>query len=146
MFWVLPPLGNSWIVIILWLYIALNRTPNIDCYWTWGSTQGGLRVSLTNCFPPSPRQTPTKTPFGQARLQAYMDLVSSGCVALQSPIRIKLGFVVLIEVTRGCLTVDTPNPEPLGLQPQRCPPVDNPALAKALHVVDSQCSGSQDWP
>ena len=26
------PLSNSWIIII-WLYIALNRTPNIDCYW-----------------------------------------------------------------------------------------------------------------
>ena len=31
--WVLPPLSNSWIIIIIWLYIALNRTPNIDCYW-----------------------------------------------------------------------------------------------------------------
>ena len=30
---VLLPLSNSWILIILWLYIALNRTPNIDCYW-----------------------------------------------------------------------------------------------------------------
>ena len=31
--WVLPPLSNSWITIIIWLHIALNRTPNIDCYW-----------------------------------------------------------------------------------------------------------------
>ena len=31
--WVLPPLSNSWLLIIVWLYIALNRTPNIDCYW-----------------------------------------------------------------------------------------------------------------
>ena len=32
--WVLPPLSNSWIIFIIWLYIALNnRTPNIDCYW-----------------------------------------------------------------------------------------------------------------
>ena len=30
--WVLPPLSNSWIILILWLYVALNRTPNIDCY------------------------------------------------------------------------------------------------------------------
>ena len=30
---VLPRLSNSWIIIIIWLYIALNRTPNIDCYW-----------------------------------------------------------------------------------------------------------------
>ena len=29
----LPPLGNCWIIIVIWLYIALNRTPNIDCYW-----------------------------------------------------------------------------------------------------------------
>ena len=34
---VLPPLSNSWIIITIWL-IALNRTPNIDCYWG-GSTQ-----------------------------------------------------------------------------------------------------------
>ena len=26
------PLTNSWIITIIWLYIALNRTPNIDCY------------------------------------------------------------------------------------------------------------------
>ena len=32
-FWVLPPLSNSWRIIIIWLYIALNRTPNVDCYW-----------------------------------------------------------------------------------------------------------------
>ena len=31
--WVLPPLSNSWIITIIWLYMALNRTPNIDCYW-----------------------------------------------------------------------------------------------------------------
>ena len=30
--WVLPPFSNSWIIIIVWLYIALNRTLNIDCY------------------------------------------------------------------------------------------------------------------
>ena len=28
-----PPLSNSWIIIIVWLYIALNRILNIDCYW-----------------------------------------------------------------------------------------------------------------
>ena len=33
--WVLPPLSNSWIITIIWLFIALTRTPNIDCYW-WG--------------------------------------------------------------------------------------------------------------
>ena len=31
--WILPRLSNSWIILIVWLYIALNRTPNIDCYW-----------------------------------------------------------------------------------------------------------------
>ena len=31
--WVLPPLSNSWIILIIWCYIALNRTPNIHCYW-----------------------------------------------------------------------------------------------------------------
>ena len=25
----LPPLRNSWTITIIWLYIALNRTPNI---------------------------------------------------------------------------------------------------------------------
>ena len=30
---VLPPLSNSWIIVIIWLYIAFNGTPNIDCYW-----------------------------------------------------------------------------------------------------------------
>ena len=32
------PLSNSWIMIIIWVYIALHSTPNIDCYWG-GSTQ-----------------------------------------------------------------------------------------------------------
>ena len=31
--WVLPPHSNSWIMITIWLYIALKRTPTIDCYW-----------------------------------------------------------------------------------------------------------------
>ena len=30
---VLPPFSNSWIIIIIWLYIAPHRNPNIDCYW-----------------------------------------------------------------------------------------------------------------
>ena len=33
--WLLPPLSNSWIILKIWLYIALNRTPNIDCYWQY---------------------------------------------------------------------------------------------------------------
>ena len=28
----LPPLCNSWIIHIVHLYIALNMTPNLDCY------------------------------------------------------------------------------------------------------------------
>ena len=28
-----PPLSNSWIISIIGLYIALNRTLNINCYW-----------------------------------------------------------------------------------------------------------------
>ena len=31
--WILPPLSNSWIISIIWLYIALDITPSIDCYW-----------------------------------------------------------------------------------------------------------------
>ena len=27
------PFINSWIILIIWLYIALNRTPDIDCDW-----------------------------------------------------------------------------------------------------------------
>ena len=30
--WMLRPLSNSWIILIIWLYIAVNRTPIIDCY------------------------------------------------------------------------------------------------------------------
>ena len=44
--WVLPPLSNSWIIIIIWLYIALNRTPNIDCYWV-GAVPNAY---TTTCF------------------------------------------------------------------------------------------------
>ena len=33
------PLSSSWIIIIIWLYIALSRTLNIDCYLGGGSTQ-----------------------------------------------------------------------------------------------------------
>ena len=34
--WLLPPLSNSWIILIIWFYIAPSRTPNIDCYWRGG--------------------------------------------------------------------------------------------------------------
>ena len=36
MIWVLPPLSDRRIISMIWLYIALNRTPNIDCYWGGG--------------------------------------------------------------------------------------------------------------
>ena len=36
--WVLLPLSSSWIIIIIRLYIALNRTPDIDLV-VGGSTQ-----------------------------------------------------------------------------------------------------------
>ena len=38
------PLSNSWITIIIWLYIALNRTPDIDCFWG-----GGQYPSYKSC-------------------------------------------------------------------------------------------------
>ena len=44
--WVLPPLSNSWIISIVCLYIALNRTPNIDCYWG-GAVPNGLGLRET---------------------------------------------------------------------------------------------------
>ena len=31
-YWVLPTLSNSGIITIIWLYLALKRTPKIDCY------------------------------------------------------------------------------------------------------------------
>ena len=31
--WILPPLSNSWIIMTIWLCVALNRIPNMDCYW-----------------------------------------------------------------------------------------------------------------
>ena len=40
--WVLPPLSNSWIMNIMWVYIALSRTPTINCYW-------GLLASKKMC-------------------------------------------------------------------------------------------------
>ena len=27
-----PPLSNSRIIIVIWIYVALHRTPNVDCY------------------------------------------------------------------------------------------------------------------
>ena len=38
--WVLPPLSNSWIISIIWVFIALKRTPNIDCYWVGAVPKG----------------------------------------------------------------------------------------------------------
>ena len=42
-----PPLSNSWIINIIGLYIALNSTPNIDCYWVGAVPKfWGLRILL----------------------------------------------------------------------------------------------------
>ena len=32
--------------MLIWLYIALNRTPSIDCYWGGSSTQTIPHLSL----------------------------------------------------------------------------------------------------
>ena len=34
------PLSNSWIMIIIWFYKALNRTPSMDCYWVGAVPKG----------------------------------------------------------------------------------------------------------
>ena len=39
MCWVLPPFSNSWIINILWSYIALSRTPQHKLLLGGGSTQ-----------------------------------------------------------------------------------------------------------
>ena len=31
--WIPPPHSKGWIIIVIWLYIALNRTLNMDCDW-----------------------------------------------------------------------------------------------------------------
>ena len=31
--WILLPLSNSWIIFIVWLHIAIHRSPNINCCW-----------------------------------------------------------------------------------------------------------------
>ena len=48
----MPPRSSSWIISIIWLYLALNRTPTIGCYWGGGgSTQGlGLRISSQGSY------------------------------------------------------------------------------------------------
>ena len=37
--WVLPPLSNSWITVIIWLYLALSRTPSHILLLGGGTTQ-----------------------------------------------------------------------------------------------------------
>ena len=52
------PLSNSWLVNITWLYIALDRTPNIYCYWVgavpkaWGCSVLGVAIAVA-CIPAS---------------------------------------------------------------------------------------------
>ena len=61
-----PPLTNGWITNILWLYLALNRTPTIDCYWGWGSTQCSSPFSpnITPASASSHRWSPPPTISG----------------------------------------------------------------------------------
>ena len=41
--WVVPPVSNSWIITKMWVYVALNRTHNIDCYWGGAVPNLGFR-------------------------------------------------------------------------------------------------------
>ena len=59
--WVLLPLTNSWIIDIMWLYIALNRIPSIDCYWVGGVPKVECRALCKN-HPPCT--------FGRTNLEA----------------------------------------------------------------------------
>ena len=38
-----PALTSSWIIIITGLCIALNGTPNIDCYWEGAIPKGYIK-------------------------------------------------------------------------------------------------------
>ena len=40
---VLPPLSNSWIIFIVYVYIVPNMTPSIDCYWVGAVSKGFTR-------------------------------------------------------------------------------------------------------
>ena len=66
MIWVLPHITNSWIISIIWSYIALNRTPDIDCYWGGGSTQGMIILNKGAVLlrPETPVSTPRLHPRG----------------------------------------------------------------------------------
>ena len=46
------PVSNSWIIFIIWIHIALNRTPNIDCYWGGGQYASYTVVSITKVLGP----------------------------------------------------------------------------------------------
>ena len=48
-----PPLSNSWMIIITWLYIAFNRTPNTDCYWVGAVPKSFTSVLELACVPVS---------------------------------------------------------------------------------------------
>ena len=55
--WVLPPLSDSWMMNIVWLDIAVNRTPNIDCYWVGAVPKLYLKPPCTGL------QKPHRYPF-----------------------------------------------------------------------------------
>ena len=48
---VLPPLSNGWRIIIVWFYVALNGTPNFDCYWGWAVPKLSSNLRLSNLGP-----------------------------------------------------------------------------------------------
>ena len=75
--WVLPPPSKSWIISIIWLYIALSRTPDIDCYPGGGGAvpnQNPRTVNLQptckpnlSSRPPKPQNRNPGTSFWAAR-------------------------------------------------------------------------------
>ena len=57
-FWILLPLSNSWIIMYnMVIYIALNRTPNMDCYWVGA-------VPNVDSLSPTPVDLPVGSDFG----------------------------------------------------------------------------------
>ena len=71
--WVLPPLSNSWIMIIIRLYIAFKWTPNIDCYWE------GAVPNL------NPRETGTALSFSEGQEVTDADMDDTDDPAVRQP-------------------------------------------------------------
>ena len=86
--WVLPPPSNSWITIVIWLYIGLNRTPKIDCYW--GGQYPRLQQVTTSCSTGcwssaatmrSPSRIPART-AGPAQAESILNDRGKGCIRI----------------------------------------------------------------